>query len=144
MHVPLMDITDRIAEPPIWWLNGVPRYCDYHPRDASLLRTQLLVRVCCEYCRRVFDTGIGTMATLKVGVVEPVFGYPVNTATDNWIEEAFDHPPYHLRENGYRCDGSNSFAEWVAILQVWEWMPKGASSWQRRFDLDGPSPNCPI
>lgn len=58
MQIPLNDITDRIAEPPKWWFNGIPRYCDYHPRHARGESIKLLVRVVCLYCMRVFDTAI--------------------------------------------------------------------------------------
>jgi hypothetical protein len=140
MHVPLMDITDRIAEPPKWWLNGVPRYRDYHPEHARGQNTQLLVRVCCQNCQRVFDTAIGTTATLKVGEVEPVLGYPLDSATGTCIE-ARDDPPFHLGEDGHNCMGNSMGVEWVAILQVWE---RSGADWRRRFDLDGPSPESPI
>jgi len=138
MHYPLMDITDRISEPPTWWLNGIPRYCEYAPDRATFARTNMLVRVCCQQCRRAFDVAIGTQAILLQNVVEPVLGYPFDSKTGETISEAHDDPPFHLRDDGFNCSGNAMIAEWIAILQVWE---RSGGESIRRPDLEGPSPN---
>ena len=139
MHYPLMDITDRIPEPPKCWLRGIPRYCDYHPHVATFALTNLLVRMRCEGCQRTFDVAFGTSAVLQSNVVDPVLGYPLDSTTGATIKEAHDDPPFHLGEDGFNCIGNPMTAGWVAILQVWE---RSGAKWKRRFDLDGPSPDC--
>ncbi len=141
MHYPLMDITDRIPEPPTWWMNGIPRYGDYDPQNATWYETNLLVRIICPYCYRVFDVAIGTNAVLQKDTVHPMMGYPLDSKTGDIIEEAYDDPPFHLKGDGFNCMGNTAPAEWVAILQVWE---RDNIEWKRRFDLDGPSPESPI
>lgn len=138
MHYPLMDITDRISEPPTWWLNGIPRYCEYAPDRATFARTNMLVRVCCQQCRRAFAVAIGTQAILLQNVVEPVLGYPFDSKTGETISEAHDDPPLHLRDDGFNCPGNPMIAEWIAILQVWE---RSGGESIRRPDLEGPSPD---
>ncbi len=138
MHYPLMDITDRIPEPPTWWLDGIPRYCEYHPDTATFAPTNLLVRVCCQQCRRMFDVAIGTKAILLQGIVEPVLGYPFDSETGETISEAHDDPPFHLQDDGFNCAGNTMIAEWIAVLQVWE---RCGRALIRRPDLEGPSPD---
>jgi hypothetical protein len=138
MHYPLMDITDRISEPPTWWLDGIPRYCAYDPDKATFARTNMLVRVCCQQCRRAFDVAIGIQAVLLQNVVEPVLGYPFDSKTGKTISEAHDDPPFHLRDDGFNCPGNPMIAEWIAILQVWE---RSRGELIRRPDLEGPSPD---
>lgn len=36
MHLKFEDITDRIAEDPRWWLESVPRYCDFAPNQVDV------------------------------------------------------------------------------------------------------------
>ncbi|WP_138995749.1 hypothetical protein [Sphingomonas sp. PAMC 26621] len=139
MYYPLMDITDRISEPPKWWFQGIPRYCDYHPSEAAYAPTNLLVKTRCEYCNSEFDVAFGTSAFLQKNIVEPVLGYPLDIKTGLIIEEAYDDPPFHLGKNGFNCIGNSVTADWVAILQVWE--GESALNWIRRFDLDGLSPD---
>lgn len=138
MHYPLMDITDRIPEPPIWWLNGIPRYCKFHPDEATFATTNMLVRVCCQQCHRKFDVAIGTQAILLQDVVEPVLGYPFDSETGEPIREAHDDPPFHLGDDGFNCAGNAMTAEWIAILQVWQ---RSKGEVIRRRDLEGPSPD---
>jgi hypothetical protein len=138
MHYPLMDITNRISEPPTWWLDGIPRYCEYDPDKATFTRTNILVRVCCQQCRRAFDVAIGTQAILLQNVVEPVLGYPFDSKTGETISEAHDDPPFHLGDDGFNCPGNPMIAEWIAILQVWE---RSGGKSIRRPDLEGPSPD---
>jgi hypothetical protein len=98
----------------------------------------MLVRVCCQQCRRAFDVAIGTQAILLQNVVEPVLGYPFDSKTGETISEAHDDPPFHLRDDGFNCPGNPMIAEWIAILQVWE---RSGGESIRRPDLEGPSPN---
>lgn len=141
MHYPLMDITDRISEDPIWWLDGIPRYCDYHPHEATFQSTNLLVRVWCQGCGSTFDVAVGTSATLEKGIIDPVSGYPIDSKTGLIIRNVDDDPPFHLGKDGFNCIGNSMLEEWVAILQVWEGQ---GQNYSRRPDLEGPSPNSPI
>lgn len=51
------DIRDRIAEPPRWWdERGVPRYCDFSPREAANIYADeaALAEVTCQSCGTPF------------------------------------------------------------------------------------------
>lgn len=141
MHYPLMDITDRIPEPPKWWLDGIPRYCEYHPGMFAFYKTNLLVRICCQHCHRVFDTAVRTRATLEQHVLDPFLGYPLDAGTGQVLDDAHDDPPFHLGSDGYVCVGNSMTADWVAILEAWE---KDGQKLRRRSDIEGPSPDSPI
>lgn len=48
------DIRSRIAEPPQWWdEDGVPRYCEFGPREVSNIYAKAcaLVLIACQECR---------------------------------------------------------------------------------------------
>ncbi len=141
MYYPLMDITDRIPEPPKWWLEGIPRYCEYDPDEFTYYETNFLVRIGCQYCRRAFDVAVYIKAIAAIGILDPVSGYPMDEAAGRFMTNLFDDPPFHLGEDNFNCVGNSMLADWIAILQAWEGHgPKR----RRRSDLEGPSPNSPI
>ena len=52
------DIRDRIPEEPKWFdEHGVPRYCDFSPREISNVyaREAALYRIACQACGHFFD-----------------------------------------------------------------------------------------
>jgi hypothetical protein len=82
MKIAYTDIIDRISDPPKWWdANGVPRYCDFHPRHAGIyIDVALLVLITCQACGRSFHVGItcarreGAEGLLKEAI-EGTIGY---------------------------------------------------------------------
>ena len=57
MHADYEDIRSLIAAEPKWWdENGVPRYCDFHPKAAADIyaREVCLLLIECQNCRREF------------------------------------------------------------------------------------------
>lgn len=51
------DITSRIQEPVKWWdENAVPRYCEFHPDQASNIyaRQAVLMEIACQSCDKRF------------------------------------------------------------------------------------------
>lgn len=57
MHSRYDDIVERIAERPLWWLDGVPRYGPFHPkpfwgREVALVHTE------CQECRTRYDVAV--------------------------------------------------------------------------------------
>jgi hypothetical protein len=57
MHHHYKDIRERIAGEPLWFdENGVPRYCEFTPRDAAnIYANQIaLVLIRCQQCQREF------------------------------------------------------------------------------------------
>ena len=36
MYLDYKDLTDRILEAPRWWVDGVPRYCDFSPGQVAI------------------------------------------------------------------------------------------------------------
>lgn len=57
------DITERIAEPPLWWdESGVPRYCDFAAdRVANVYaREAVLFEIACQACGREFRVALSS------------------------------------------------------------------------------------
>ena len=50
------DITSRIADRPLWWIEGVPRYEPFTPHAAEIFSNEIaLVHTECQFCRLRFD-----------------------------------------------------------------------------------------
>ena len=61
------DITDRIADPPLWWdEQGVPRYAEFHPYQAANIyaREVALLEIACFECSRRFQAAVSTAGVL--------------------------------------------------------------------------------
>ena len=55
------DIRSRIAEPPKWFDEyGVPRYCEFHPKNLANIyaREAVLVHIECQNCGHGFDVAM--------------------------------------------------------------------------------------
>lgn len=125
----LNDITDRIAEPPLWWMQGVPRYRKFEPYHIGGIGfIVLLVRTECLSCRKAFDVVIATS--------EHVGPHLLVEGTSKHIDAAPGEPPYHLSKDGTSCGGCLVGADWTSVLQAWE--PTSSLDWRRRRDLEGP------
>lgn len=131
MHHPFLDITKRISERPTWWMEGVPRYCEYHQNGLYSAKLNLLVRVACGNCSCIFDTSFVTNKNIENGLID--------SETGEIISEIWSAPPFHLGSDGFNCPGNYSSAELIAALQAWE---RGRDL-TRRLDLEGELPDCP-
>lgn len=126
----LNDITDRIPEPPKWWLEGIPRYCDYHPSHFFCPPTQALVHVRCLGCYQGFDVAYGFWNSTGMNLPDA----EVLQAIDGYSDE----PPFHLRAtDGFACAGLSSGVEVELVLQVWQ---RHALEWVRCAHLEGDMP----
>lgn len=75
MYISYFDILDRIDAKPTWWLNGVPRFEPFAPKDTNVYaREAALIETHCQQCGTRFDVGIfqcsavGDEATLAEGI----------------------------------------------------------------------------
>ena len=61
MLIEYEDIKSRINEEPKWYTNhGVPRYCDFSPRETGVyVHYALLVEIQCQACHQPFLVGEG-------------------------------------------------------------------------------------
>lgn len=143
MHVPYDDILARIAEPPLWWSEGVPRYTEFQPSMIDVYAgAALLVQARCQSCRRLFLIGVAG-------------GVP------NLISEAGDaigpwsgDPPFHYNDplGEDDCTGNSMTFVWEEILQAWwraplrvrtrtkdgeEWVFRPLGAWMRLSHLEG-------
>ncbi len=120
------DILDRIPEPPLWWLRGVPRYKPFTPSSATIGGDQvLLAEIECQACRERFTVGL----------------YPREAGVQyrRELEETNDlvgreDPPRH------NCGGDTMTATPVRILEFWEriWP---AREWRRVKEFERKLPD---
>ena len=128
MHIELLDITDRIPEPPKWWINGIPRYCEFTPdRADTFAPTILLVRSECQQCQKVFDVALGTNQRVAPNLLD--------ADTNLWIDATSDDAPFHNGPDGYKCGGSTMLIDPIQVLQAW--VRNRDCRWTRRSDLEG-------
>ena len=106
MHIKYDDITSRIAEPAVWWLNGVPRYRSFAPDDLGVYAREVaLMRVECQMCLQQFDLGL--YAPSHRGDALPYH----------------DDPPRHSSDSEDDCAGSTMGYTEVQILEFWRQVP---------------------
>ena len=123
-----MDITDRIDEPPSWWVDGIPRYCEYHPHHASMRPIELLVRATCSQCSLTFLISVGSQTELMAGLISSETNLP-------WWD-AYEDPPFHLGSNGFNCAGNHAGVCIDEVLQAWK-RNSGWPGWERAPELEG-------
>lgn len=120
MHVSYDDILDRIPEPPLWWLDGVPRYKAFGPAETSVYAFEaLLVEAKCQHCQRPFTVGL---PSLRQGV----FRAALEQTNDL---PSIGDPPRH------DCDGPGNSMNMLAtrVLEFWERVsePSSHGQWRR-------------
>jgi len=106
MYIRYDDILHRIPEPPLWWLNGVPRYDPFAPQDVEVYSSQVaLVRSECT-CGARYDVGIHSTH----------HGWTLRDRLAFWARIGVGDPP-----NVECCQGGASDSAYeIAILQFWE------------------------
>ncbi|MEG3087256.1 hypothetical protein [Sphingomonas sp. PB4P5] len=83
MHISYDDITKRIAEPPNWWLEGVPRYRSFRPDDLDVYAQEVvLMEVECQMCFRKFNIGQYSPNAWHPGQHLPLHGDPPSHSSD--------------------------------------------------------------
>ncbi len=103
MHPYFDDITSRIDEPPKWyWRNGVPRYCDFHPRECGVYSdVVVLLEIECQRCGAIFKTSVECASFEE----KPEF--------DDLGRFHYGDPP------GHGCVGDTMGSITVRILEFW-------------------------
>ena len=104
-------------------------------------KTNLLVRICCQHCHRIFDTAVRIHKILEQHVLDLFLGYPLDAGTGQIVNDAHDDPPFHLGSDGYAWVGNSMTADWVAVLEAWE---GDGQKLRRRSDIEGPSSGSSI
>jgi hypothetical protein len=126
------DITERIAEPPLWWdEQGVPRYAEFEPHLVANIyaREVALMEVACSQCWTRFRAAVSTAGVL---------GEPDRHDLAESIETrtiSYGDPPNY---RNYRSGPSSSCYD-LRVLQYWL-RPAGWGEWVRdsRFEIDLP------
>ncbi len=127
MHMSYADILSRIAEPPRWWSDGVPRYDPYSPQDHGIYSRQNgLVRVLCQACRTAFLVSVNNEQDGEPHLFKTL-------AADRFLT---GDPPAHVPPDGSRCAGETMGAEAVELLEAWERDP-ATFEWVRRPEHEG-------
>jgi hypothetical protein len=122
------DILSRIAEPPLWWFNGVPRYEPFAPRNLSVgPEENALVLVACQGCDRQFVVGIEPNAWTGGSMLKTLANGDFNVGD----------PPRHLSPDGLRCAGETMGTVPLAVLQAWRWEIDGLE-FVRQPQFEGP------
>lgn len=124
MYIEYEDITDRISEVPRWWLDGVPRYCDFSPeqvgvyaREAALVLVEGFDASC-----PLFEIGVYSPSpAFRVGLRAALAAYGTLYVGDppNYKDRAV---PHHS-------------AVPIKILQYWS---RSDFKWTRESEFEGP------
>ncbi|WP_315798390.1 MULTISPECIES: hypothetical protein [unclassified Bradyrhizobium] len=125
MRISYRDIESRIAEPPAWFHDGVPRYLPFGPRELSVYNcVSVLARVACQVCNRPFLVGI----VPKSQDVQELANDP------GVLNNLSDDPPFHDHEAG-QCDGLAM--TWILreLVEVWARGPQGGD-FVRRHEFE--------
>lgn len=121
MYIDYKDILSRIAEPPKWWLYGVPRYDDFRPNDLNIYcKEALLVHIKCQYCSKDFHIGLFNSNGLQENSFRRQLTY---------------HRQIHVGDPPNACcsPGNCATSEEIAVLQFWE---RNNQGWQRVPELE--------
>ncbi len=112
MHIRYDDITNEIDKPPVWWLNGVPRYRDFRPDDLNIYAQEAaLLRVECQVCFKQFDIG-------QYGPASPSHARNV---------PYHDDPPSHSSDSEEYCGGGAMGFVLLRVLEFWKKASPGES-----------------
>ncbi len=138
------DIRSQIAEPPKWWLNGVPRYCDFSPDECGIYQKEaLLVKAACQACHTVYLLGIagsGRADTFKdqidlFGMLN--LGDPPNACC--WEGSTMQALGLEVLEYWERNIAAGD--DWVRVSEYENWLEEalhhGVAEWAEAFNASG-------
>lgn len=115
MHLEYHDILKRIAEPPKWWLDGVPRYDAFSPHDATVYARQVaLVHIECRDCGTRYDVALVYPNHEHRHDLRYVIDY------GNAFETIGDPPNACPQSFTSSHGGATMTAIQVAVLEFWE------------------------
>lgn len=121
MHIDYTDITSRVSEPPLWWLNGVPRYDRFWPGMTGG-NEAVLVEAKCQHCGKPFVIGRSTWTSSGDALRREI----VETRTIN-----LGDPPWHC------CPGPGDTMTTVPleVFEFWMKVP-GTADYERVPELE--------
>lgn len=67
----ILNLANKIGDKPKWWdSNGVPRFCEFNPRDSSNIYADevILLKIACQSCAHQFDVELNTNSYDKVAI----------------------------------------------------------------------------
>jgi|GEM_PF-1366107 len=130
MHLQYHDILSRIADPPKWWLDGVPRFDDFSPK--GLLSSEVaLVHSECQDCGVRYDIAV---------TPKPPLFHSLRTQLAYLNEFDIGDPPNACAEikGGVRCAGYAMTVSELEILEFWSRRPGLKRDWLRIEALEKP------
>jgi hypothetical protein len=129
MQTEYNDILKRIAAPPLGWLDGVPRYDTFHPREVEVYAHEVaLVHVECQECSRRYDVAVrrGPFGSLRD-----------NIAYEN--ELPVGDPPRACPEQlSMSHAGATMSALQISVLEFWSREGHPIPRWQRDHSMERP------
>ena len=144
------DVRSRIPQEPKWYTpNGYPRYCEFSPQETGVyVRSELLVRIACQYCHQEFLVGAGwndfnfenlfayTKIVRILGTDLKLTGEQISELCREDIVEIaknyhYGDPPPH------GCVGDTMSCYSLEIVEAWERDPI-KFGWNPIFELIGP------
>lgn len=126
------DIKSRINEEPKWYTeNGVPRYCDFSPKETGVYsHFAVLVEIECQVCHQLFLIGEG-FDRFNLQAIwqndEDNFRIKLEDVVKTW---SFGDPPRHDCEWGGDTMTSNE----VRFVEVWE--AQNGIGWSRHPEYE--------
>ncbi len=122
MFTDYADIRDRLGTPDWFDENGVPRYCEFHPRRIANIYANetALLRISCVICRQEYIVAISTHAH------RPKICRMIEARTLHYGE-----PP-----NADCCGNAHLNSEPRRVLQYWRRPPGGRWERDRSHETD--------
>ncbi len=121
MYIDYADITGRIAEQPLWWLDGVPRYCRFAPHEVGVYaREAALVVVEGQLPEAEFTIGLFSSSSLFR------FGLRAALLAHGYVDVG-DPPNYRDRSD------PSATAHVVRVLEYWR---RDGTAWRRDGDYE--------
>ena len=131
MLIEYNDIKSRISEEPKWYTTqGVPRYCDFSPRETGVyVKYALLAEIQCQACHKSFLVGEGYNRENWNALMRGDEKNYMNDLNRIVTHYHYGDPPNH----GCMSAGDTMNCEDIRFVEVWEQVD---FEWQRRTDLE--------
>lgn len=121
------DIRDRIDQDPLWWdENGVPRYCEFSPRETGNIYCSqaVLLRIACQECGRLFEVAMTWGVFHELRNIPPL------------DEQVRDDSLHYGDPPNTSCCPAGATMNSIPLRVIQFWLRDEAFEWLRMSDLE--------